>query len=540
MQTPPKAGFLSELKHDLPASLVVFLVAVPLCLGIALASGAPLFSGIIAGIVGGIVVSVLSGSPLGVSGPAAGLAVIVLAAITDLGFEPFLMAVVLSGVIQLALGYLRAGTIAFFFPSSVIRGMLSGIGLVIIIKQIPHMFGYDKDPEGDFAFQQVDGETSIQALGSMMEAITPGALAISLASLALLFLWTRPIITKQKWSQIIQGPLVVVTFGIVMGVVLASTGWSISTDHFVSLPVAGSLEEVAGLFTLPDFGAITNPDIWVTAFTLAIVASLETLLCVEATDKLDPWKRITPPNRELKAQGVGNMVSGFIGGLPLTQVIVRSSANIQSGGRTRASAFFHGILLLVSALAIPGLLNMIPLASLAAVLIVVGLKLAKPSLFKEMYAGGAKQFVPFIATIAGILFTDLLVGIGIGLGVATAFIIWDNYSHPGSLVALREEDGALQLRLAEEVSFLNKGPITQYLAAVPTGGTLVIDATQTRYLDQDVSEILRDYKETANSVGTTLRVEGLDPETMMLLKGGKSSEEKPAAAAGADGRAVPA
>ncbi|MEM8890951.1 MAG: SulP family inorganic anion transporter, partial [Bacteroidota bacterium] len=370
MELPAK-GLFSNLKYDLPASIVVFLVATPLCLGIALASGAPLFSGIIAGIVGGIVVGMLSGSDIGVSGPAAGLAVIVLNAITSLGaYETFLLAVVIAGVIQTALGFLRAGIIGYYFPSSVIKGMLSGIGIIIILKQIPHAFGYDKVPEGSLAFEQADSQNTISELTNMLNYIEPGALIITAISLAILILWERPFMKRIKLFQLVQGPLVAVVMGIVLNLVFAAAFPNLAIDakHLVQIPVAEGISGFLGLFTLPDFSQIGNPEIYITAITIAVVASLETLLCVEATDKLDPYKRITPTNRELKAQGVGNFLSGMVGGLPVTQVIVRSSANIQSGGRTKMSAIIHGFFLLFAAMLIPSILNMIPLATLAAIL----------------------------------------------------------------------------------------------------------------------------------------------------------------------------
>jgi len=347
--------YLKHLGSDIPAGIVVFFVAVPLCLGIALASGAPLFAGIIAGIVGGIVVGVLSGSQLGVSGPAAGLAVIVLTAIQDLGaFEVFLMAVVLAGVIQIILGLIKAGIIGYYFPSSVIKGMLAAIGIIIFLKQIPHAFGYDADFEGDLGFRQADGYNTISELGHMLNFISPGATVVALVSLVILLLWERPFMKKIKLFQIVQGPIVGVAAGIGLNLVFQnSSSLSISTDHTVNLPVASDLAGFFGQFTLPDFASITSPEVWVVAATIAVVASLETLLCVEATDKLDSQKRITPTNRELLAQGVGNTISGLIGGLPVTQVIVRSSANIQSGGKSKISAIFHGFMILICVMILP-------------------------------------------------------------------------------------------------------------------------------------------------------------------------------------------
>ncbi|MDQ3534572.1 MAG: SulP family inorganic anion transporter, partial [Bacteroidota bacterium] len=422
---------LKEVKHDIPAGIVVFLVAVPLCLGIAMASGAPLFSGIIAGIVGGIVVTLISGSQLGVSGPAAGLAVIVLHAIEGLGsYEVFLSAVVIAGVIQLILGFLKAGIIAYYFPSSVIKGMLAGIGVIIILKQIPHAFGYDADFQGDLHFVQADGENTFSEIVKMINFISPSATLISFLSLFILILWDKVLSKKSKIFQLIQGPLVVVILGIILNAYFQNyfPQYALGANHLVVLPVAESPIGFINLFTTPDFSRVLTYEVLFLAGTLAIVASLETLLCLEATDKLDVFKRISPANRELKAQGVGNIVSGLIGGLPLTQVIVRSSANIQSGGRTKLSAFIHGVLILACVISIPNILNMIPLSSLAAILLMVGYKLAKPSLFKDLYHIGWDQFIPFTTTVIAIVLTDLLTGIGIGMAVAIFFILKNSYN----------------------------------------------------------------------------------------------------------------
>lgn len=508
-----KDNFINNLKSDIPASIVVLLVAIPLCLGIALASGAPLFSGIIAGIVGGIVVGSISKSAQGVSGPAAGLAVIVLVAIQDLGsFEIFLMAVVLAGVFQILLGIARAGVIGYYFPSSVIKGMLAGIGIIIFLKQIPHAFGYDADYEGDIAFMQPDGQNTFSELINMIDFISPGALIIAAVSLAILILWERPFMKRISALKLIQGPLVAVIVGIVLGIVFQDNpSLALMSDQLVSIPVSDSLSGFFGQFTTPDFGALTNPAVYMTAFTIAIVASLETLLCVEATDKLDPQKRVTPTNRELTAQGVGNMVSGLIGGLPITQVIVRSSANIQSGGQTKISAIVHGILLLISAITIPHILNMIPLASLAAILFVVGYKLAKPILFKEMYKKGWAEFLPFIVTILGIVFTDLLVGISLGLAVAIVYILWNNYKTPYEVS--NNTDGAKNkyiLNLAQEVSFLNKAGIMRTLDQIPENSSITIDGSKTKSIHPDVIEIIEDYKEHAKTINVTVEVIGLN------------------------------
>lgn len=484
------------LRNDLPASVVVFFVALPLCLGIALASGAPLFSGLIAGIIGGIVVGIVSGSQIGVSGPAAGLAAIVLAAISTLGsFENFLLAVVLGGLIQILFGVLRAGVIGYYFPSSVIKGMLTGIGIIIILKQIPHFFGYDASPEGDFAFQQIDGETTFSGIFQSLNFISLGSTIVAITGLAILILWEKVLSKKHKFFRLIQGPLVAVVVGILFFVFTGGTNLEIASDNLVTVPVPEDLDGFFAQFSFPNFGAITNSGVWITAFTIALVASLETLLCVEATDKLDPQKRVTPTNRELLAQGTGNVLSGLIGGLPITQVIVRSSANIQSGGRTKMSAIIHGFFLLSSVILIPKLLNKIPLSVLAAILLVVGYKLAKPSLFMKMYRLGWKQFLPFTVTVVGIVFTDLLLGIGMGLLVGIVVILIKSYQNSHFLHIEDKSNGKhrIKMTLAEEVTFFNKGAILKELDSLPQDTYLELDVRKTRYLDNDIIEILEDF-----------------------------------------------
>lgn len=487
-----KNGLFSNIKGDLPAGLVVFLIAVPLCLGIALASGAPLFSGMIAGIVGGIVIGSLSGSQLSVSGPAAGLTAIVLSAITKLGaFEIFLLAVVLAGVIQLLLGFLRAGTVANYFPSNVITGMLTAIGVIIILKQIPHAFGYDADAEGDFAFIQTDGENTFSSLISMLNHIHPGAVIITLISIGILLYWSK--IPK---VNVIPAPLVAVLAGVGINQLFVAGGskLGLAQSHLVSLPVADSFSDFLGQFTMPDFSQLANSEVWIVAATIAVVASIETLLNLEATDKLDPQKRYSSPNRELKAQGLGNIISGLIGGIPITSVIVRSSANINAGGRTKLSAITHGALLLSCTALIPGLLNMIPLATLAAVLLVTGYKLCKPSIFKKMFEKGKYQWIPFVVTVAVIVFTDLLIGVGVGLAVSVLFIMWGNMKSPYFFQKEKYRTGDLiRLELSQEVSFLNKANILLTLDRLPENSTVVIDAGKTLYIDQDVLDIIREF-----------------------------------------------
>ncbi len=487
------------IKNDLPASIVVFFVALPLCLGIALASGAPLFSGLIAGIIGGVIVGALSGSKIGVSGPAAGLAAIVLTAIGTLGgYQNFLLAVVIGGIIQIVFGILKAGIIGYYFPSSVIKGMLTGIGIIIILKQIPHFFGYDKA----FTLFKVDGETTITQIFNIFDHIQTGSTIIGILGLAILVLWDKVLSKKGKVFQLIQGPLVAVAVGIIFYALTQSNdSLSITESHLVSVPIPENLSSFFAQFSFPNFGAISNSDIWVVAFTIALVASLETLLCVEATDKLDPNKNVTPTNRELFAQGTGNIISGLIGGLPITQVIVRSSANIQSGGKTKLSAIIHGALLLISVILIPRLLNMIPLSVLAAILLIVGYKLAKPALFKKMYQMGWKQWIPFNVTVFGIVFIDLLYGIGLGLVVGIIVILIKSYQNSHFLHIEDKSNGKqkVKMTLAEEVTFFNKGAILKELDRLPENSFLELDVRKTRFLDNDIIEILEDFAHKAKA-----------------------------------------
>lgn len=489
------------IKDDLSASVVVFLVALPLCLGIGLAStGRPdlVFSGIIAGFVGGLVVGFFSGSSLGVSGPAAGLVVIVLTALETLGsFEVLLLAIFLAGALQLIGGFLRAGIIGYYFPSSVIKGMLAAIGLTLILKEIPHALGYDKDFMGDINMNQPDGHNTFSEIFYALNAISPAAVIISVVSLAMLIMFEKPFIKKFSVFKFLPGALFVVIAGILLNYLFAQVRpeWVLAGEHLVQLPVANGTREFFSFFRLPDFTALSNPQVYVVAITIALVASLETLLCVEATDKLDPYKRTTPTNRELKAQGIGNMVAGLIGGLPITQVIVRSSANINAGAQTKLSTMAHGAILLVAAYFIPTLLNMIPLATLAAILLMVGYKLSKLSLYRNMFRLGHEQFIPFITTIAGILLTDLLKGIAIGMGVAIFFILRKNYKHSYHFKKERTpEEETITIRLSEEVTFLNKASIQAKLDEVPDNARVVIDGSHSVHIDHDVLEIIHDFR----------------------------------------------
>ena len=509
MITSNKNWFLKNLHHDLPASLVVFLVALPLCLGIALASGAPLFSGIIAGIVGGIVVGTISGSHTGVSGPAAGLAVVVLNSIISLGsFELFLVAVVLAGIFQILIGLLKGGVIAYYFPTSVITGMLSGIGIIIFLKQIPHAFGNDRDTEGDLSFFQQDGENTISEIWHMLDFLSFGAIIITLVSLLTLLLWESKRLRQYKLMQLVPGPLVAVIVGILLnGLFENSSLLALRPNQMVFIHLSEGYSGFIGNFTYPDFSALGNSQVYITAVVIAVVASLETLLCVEASDKLDKHHRSTPTNRELIAQGFGNIVSGLIGGLPITQVIVRSSANIQSGARTKISAIFHGMLLFTSILLIPGLLNMIPLATLAAILFVIGFKLAKPSVFRLMYSQGREQFVPFIATVLGIIFTDLLTGLGLGLCVAIFFILQNQYRSSYKIKNIIDQGReTIHIELAQELTFFNKAKMLKTLDSIPNDSNVIIDASKTSFIHFDVQEILENFLESAKERNIELKL----------------------------------
>lgn len=494
---------LGNLSHDLPASIVVFLVAIPLCLGIALASGAPMMSGLIAGVVGGIVVGAFSGSNLSVSGPAAGLTTIVLAAIATLGsYEAFLCAVVLGGFFQILLGLFRAGTIGHFFPAAVIKGMLSAIGLILILKQIPHALGYDKDFEGDESFYQSDGENTFSEIFNALNYLSPGAIIISVSCMIILVLWERDAIKNNKFLRYVPGPLLAVIFGVVANILYrtAAPALSISPEHLVNLPATS---EFFKQMTFPDFSHFSNPDVYIVALTLALVASLESLLSIEASDKLDQFKRITPLNRELRAQGIGNMVSGLIGGLPVTAVIVRSSANINAGARTKASAITHGILLASAVLFIPGVLSLIPLSALAAILIVTGFKLTKPSLFRQMYRKGWDQFLPYIITIAAIILTNLLIGIFIGIAVGLFFVLKTNFHEAISVI--KDENNYL-LRLNKDVTFLNKALLRKTFEQIPDNTHLVIDGGSSMFIDNDIIETIDDFILNAPSRNITVEI----------------------------------
>ena len=507
-----KNNFWADLKYDLPAGLVVFLIALPLCLGIALASGAPLFAGMIAGIVGGLVVGILSSSHTSVSGPAAGLTAVVLVSIQQLGsFEIFLLAVVIAGALQLALGFARAGTIANYFPSNVIKGMLTAIGIIIIMKQIPHAVGYDKDSEGDFSFFEQNGSNTLLSLwDSLTQFIHPGATLVALTAIGIMLLWERPFIKNRM--KYVPGALIAVVASVLVnqGFMALGDPWAIRPEHLVSIPVASDAAAFFAQFTLPDFSQWANPKVFSVALTICIVASIETLLCLEAVDKIDPQLRTSNPNQELKAQGIGNIISGLLGGIPLTSVIVRSSANVNANARSKSSAIAHGAMLLICVALIPAILNMIPLAALAAILILTGYKLAKISVFKEMWANGKYQWWPFIITVVAVVFTDLLTGVGIGLAVSAFAILRGNMKN--AYFFHREEyhkGDVIHIKLSQEVSFLNKAALKLTLDHLPENAKVTLDASDTAYIDFDVMESIREFaKEKAKKKGIQLTLKG--------------------------------
>ncbi len=507
------------LKDDLLAGVVVFLVALPLCLGIALASDAPLFAGIIAGVVGGIVVTLVSGSSLGVSGPAAGLAVIVAGAIGKLGYEAFMLAVVLCGILQVALGFMRAGIISHYFPTAVIKGMLAGIGVIMVLKQIPHLMGNDTSWMGELRFLEEDGHNTLSELYYSLLTIHPAAIGVGILSLAILFIWRRPFIKNKPGFSQIPAPLVVVVFGILINELVKVTvpRLSLIGDDLVQLPVTISFGTILDFVTLPDFSQIGNPQVYTVALTLAVIASVETLLSVEAADKLDPRKRVTPTNRELKAQGIGNLICGLLGGMPVTQVIVRSATNVTAGGKTRTASFFHGVLLLISVLLVPTLLNRIPLACLAAILLEVGYKLTRIGIFREMYRQGWQQFFPFIATVLGIVFTDLLIGVGIGLVVGLFHILLYNYK-TDYLLDVDEAAKRRTVYLSEHMSFLNKAALTRVLKEVPAAAEVTIDGSRSVMIDYDVKEVLKDFFTRAKAEDIKVTFKGIDEDEIANLR----------------------
>ncbi len=502
-------GLFSNLKNDLPASIVVFLVALPLCLGIALASGAPFFSGIISGIIGGVVIGSLSGSKLSVSGPAAGLAALVLAAITNIGdFRLFLCAVLIAGILQMLMGFARLGGIANYFPSSVIKGMLTSIGILIIAKQIPHAFGYDRNEKGDLTELFPFGDEDLHELFQPLNHIDFGVFFICIVSIIIMLLWEKPFIKSR--FKFVPGALVAVLMSVILNEIFKATGSElmVGQDHLVQVKVANSPSEFLSFFTFPDFNGFFNSKVIVTGFMIAIIASLETLLCIEAVDNIDPERNVTNTNRELLSQGIGNAVAGLIGGLPVTSVIVRSSANINAGAKTKLSTILHGLLLLVCIILIPGLLNKIPLSALAAILLLTGYKLCKLSVFKQMFGNGKYQYIPFMVTVGVILAIDLLglykpfkgegllIGVVAGLVAAIGAILHGNLKNSYFFQKEKHHAGdTIKIHLSEEVSFLNKASIRETLDQIPENSTVAIDASNTKYIDFDVLELIKEFRD---------------------------------------------
>lgn len=498
--------FQKKVFADLKAGLVVFLVALPLCLGIAMSCKVPLFSGIIAGVVGGILVTILSGSKYSVSGPAAGLTAIVISSIAQLGsFELFLAATIVAGIIQIILGIIKAGSIGNFIPNAVIKGMLAGIGIILIIKQIPHLFGYDKDPEGDEQFIQIDGENSFTELIHMVNFITPGAIIIGLVSISILIIAEKPFYKKDKFLSNLPGPLLAVVFGVLLNIAFKGyANLSIDAQHLVNLPTIQSFSDLRSNLSFPNFSKMGTSTFWIIAFTLAVVASLETLLGIEAIDKIDPEKNESNTNKELIAQGVGNMTTGFIGGLPLTSVIVRSSANINSGAKSKLSIIIHASLLLACVLFLPSVLSAIPNACLAAILILTGFKLTKLSIFKEQWKFGLEQFIPFIITILVMLLKDLLWGVSIGILVAVIFIIRDNikFSFETSMDTINDKQYFL-LKLPQHVTFFNKGFLITYFKTITNDSNVIIDCSANKKTNRDARDVINDFVNNANKKNIT-------------------------------------
>ncbi|MEN0065306.1 MAG: SulP family inorganic anion transporter [Myxococcota bacterium] len=513
MEPELKEGIGPNLRYDLPAGVVVFLVALPLCLGIALASDAPLLSGLVTGVVGGLIVGPLSGSQLSVSGPAAGLTVLVAGGIAELGgFEAFLPAVILAGVMQIVLGLMRGGVLANLFPSSVIEGMLAGIGVILILKQIPHALGRDVDYEGDVHFWLLGEQSNtLTEIVTAFQTASPGVVIVSASCLAVLILWQQPWIANQAWSRLVPGPLVAVGLGIGLNALFQAAAPSLyisaEDGHLVQLPIMASNAELWASLPSPDWSVFQRSELWTVAATIAAVASLETLLSVEAVDKLDPFRRVSDTNRELFAQGTGNVISGFLGGLPMTAVIVRSSTNVYSGGRTRNAAFIHGIFLGGLVIAVPWLLNQIPLAALAAVLLTVGYKLARISLFQRMYRAGADQFIPFVVTVTVTVFSDLLTGVLVGLAVGIVMVIITNFTTAISVV---QDENTWRVEFTKDVSFLNKMRLRTVLSELPRGAEVVIDGTQATFIDHDIYDTIEDFEESAKYREITVETINLD------------------------------
>lgn len=532
------------IARDALSGIIVFLVALPLCLGIAQASDVPLIAGLISGIVGGIVIGFLSSSHTSVSGPAAGLTAVVAAQLTALGknFEAFLLAVVLAGVIQIVFGLLKAGALSAFFPSSVIKGLLAAIGVILILKQLPVLFGYNKDmgmmvdhveamedflkhPDQVVDHSHPVGDIFISFYRAMKDVfyyeggVQWGAFVIGIFSLVFLVGWDR---IKSLKKSLVPAPLLVVLISAGLGYWFSRWGgsWTLTPQHLVDVPPLNSWPEISAAIRMPDFSQLSNPSVYISAITIAVVASLETLLNLDAVDKLDKKQRISPPNRELFAQGAGNIVAGMIGGIPVTSVVIRGSVNVNSGAQTKASTIFHGFLLLGCVLLIPHLLEMIPMSCLAALLLVTGFKLASPALFKQMWSEGRCQFLPFIFTLVAIVMTDLLVGICIGLVLALLFILHSNLRRPIKRIREKHIDGEiLHIELPNQVSFLNKAALETSLREAPRGSRVLLDARRTDYIDPDVLSLINEFgRKTAPAFNVQFQVVGLKDQYRLIAK----------------------
>lgn len=456
-----------------------------------------MIAGIISGIIGGIIVGSLSGSSLGVSGPAAGLVVVVVSGMNTLhGWENFLTAICLSGVIQIFMGYLRLGFVAYYFPNAVIKGMLTGIGIIIILKQLPHLVGYDADYFGDLDYYLNDINT-ISFLQSAFNNINEGIVIISMISILILIIWETNTIKQNKIVKKVPAPFLVVILGVICTYLSHNQllPFTILNKQLVQIPIFDSISDIFRKISYPNLNALYDYNVYTVAMLISLIGSIETLLCVDATDKLDPAKNITPTNRELKAQGVGNLLSGLMGGLPITQVIVRSSANISFGGKSKLSTILHGFFILISVASIPKLINMIPLSSLACILLVVGYKLAKPQIFKEMFRDGYSQFNPFIVTIIVMQFSDLLKGVFSGLIVSIYYLLKKHYLNDYQCFKYEKgADNRYQICFAENVSFINKGTIIELFRKIPPGSFVTLDFTKNKLLDHDVEDAVDEFK----------------------------------------------
>lgn len=508
MHVNPLKVYLGNLNRDIPAGVVVFLVALPLCLGLALSAGAPPTAGVISGIVGGIVVAIASGSQLSVSGPSASFLLIMTAAIQGPGFESLLLSTIVAGAMQIVLGLIRAGSIAAYFPSAVIKGMLTAIGIIVILKQLPYALGYNPDAQGDLQFLETNSFSTLKNIWLSLESFAPGVVLVCLISIAIMVFWNSHTIKSNKYLSLVPGALLAVIFGAAFQLLASRYApfLAITPTQLVKLPVLGGPAEILAELSRPAFDRWTQPDIYVTAASLALVASLETLLSLEAADKLDPHKRVAPPNRELVAQGIGNVCCGFLGGLPLAAVIVRTSANVNAGAATKIAAVIHGVLLLLSILFLARILNLVPLGSFAAVLLMTGYSLAKPSMFTAMYRKGSRHFYPFVITIASILALDMMIGVAIGIVAGIFFVLREYY---GSALNLRRDGADYLLKLNKDISFINKAPMRGLLSQIEPGSRVVIDAAGAGFIDEDITEMLEDFARSAGDDGTRVEFRGL-------------------------------